>query len=192
MATPWEIGSAHWNQRDLYTTSSSIEDDGYGVGPSFHPAEGSFAYHRDASLEGEHELPRDRLFAAEAWPWDLYRVPKAAPTADEESALGRIVDRVVTALVGRSREAAIADEALAVDVRAALAVQRDVETGDIRVAARDGEVTLSGSVPTELMKHRACAVARDVDGVKRVHDELHVKNDDDGFALLTPLGAFGF
>ncbi len=190
MATPWEIGSAHWNQRDLYTKSSSIEDEGYGVGPSFHPEEGSFAYTREPSAGPEPALPPDELFAAEAWPWDLYHPPEFKRTHEEEGALARIVDRVVTALVGRPREAAIADEHLAVEVRGALATKRDIDTGDIHVRARDGEVTLTGSVPHAHMKDRACEVARGVEGVSRVHDELHVRDDDS--LLLTPLTAFAF
>ena len=45
--SPWEIGQRHWDQKDLYTTNARTDAAGYGLGPSVHPEEGSFAYVRD-------------------------------------------------------------------------------------------------------------------------------------------------
>src|SRR4051794_12941812 len=45
--SPWEIGAAHWDQRDLYTCNDHVDDSGYARGPSVHPETGSYAYHRD-------------------------------------------------------------------------------------------------------------------------------------------------
>lgn len=62
--SPWEIGASHWNQRDLYTQNARLDDGGYGLGPSSHPEEGSYAYPRG---EGARER-RDDDPAHVAWP----------------------------------------------------------------------------------------------------------------------------
>lgn len=72
-SSPWAIGMSHYDQRDLYTTSASTDDDGYGRGPSYHPEEGSYAYHREF-----HPGPivlregNANLYEREAWPWLNY------------------------------------------------------------------------------------------------------------------------
>jgi hypothetical protein len=180
MPTPWDIGSAHWNQRDLYTTNASVEDDGYGAGPPLHPEIGAFAYRRDIVPARAPIPPPRELWAREAWPWrtDEPERPRS-PRRQHEGALVRLVDRVVSALVGRTPEARLADELLAADVRGALALHRDVDVDDIYVDALDCRVTLQGTVPDAAMKSRAVEVARAAPGVRRVHDKLKVRHDDD-------------
>lgn len=189
MATPWEIGRAHWNQRDLYTKNASIEDDGYGAGPTFHPEVGSFAYHRPPVMRPAKGPPSAELYGREAWPWRFYEGQDTKAPRKREGVLTRFFDRIVSALVGRSRDTEIADERLAADVRGALAARRDVDVRDIHVHARDGEITLTGSVPSRLMKDRAAETTRSTNGVLGVHDKLHVRSDDDVLFLM-PLQLF--
>lgn len=70
--SPWEIGLAHYDQRDLYTRDSRIDAAGYGRGPNWHPEEGSYAYAR----EPRRPVPQPRtdatIFEREAWPWLNY------------------------------------------------------------------------------------------------------------------------
>ena len=51
----------------------------------------------------------------------------------------------------------------------------DVRGRDITVVARDGAVTLRGAVESESARQRAVALAKEVEGVKQVNDELRVE-----------------
>ena len=51
--SPWEIGASHWDQRDLYTRNSEIDESGYAKGPSVHPDIGSYAYHREIDPDSQ-------------------------------------------------------------------------------------------------------------------------------------------
>lgn len=62
--SPWEIGAAHWDQRDLYTQNARTDDGGYGLGPAVHPPEGSYAY----APRRPEEDPHDEDPAHIAWP----------------------------------------------------------------------------------------------------------------------------
>jgi len=78
--SPWAIGSAWYDQRDLYTRNSSIDVDGYGRGPSVHPEEGSYAYPREPHFEAEGVRASDAtLYEREAWPWLNYKEMKDDP-----------------------------------------------------------------------------------------------------------------
>src|SRR5690606_33268635 len=72
-SSPWSIGMAHYDQRDLYTANASIDEDGYGCGPSHHPEEGSYAYHREFH-PGFNMLRvgNANLYERAAWPWLNY------------------------------------------------------------------------------------------------------------------------
>lgn len=65
---------------------------------------------------------------------------------------------------------------LQASVRAALALQRDFALmGGITVAAEDGNVTLSGAVASEDQKVLAGLIARGVDGVESVDNQLQIE-----------------
>jgi hyperosmotically inducible periplasmic protein len=59
-------------------------------------------------------------------------------------------------------------------VSTALLVSKHVSAFDIRVATKQGEVTLAGQVPSEEIKAMAGAIAQDTSGVKQVHNTLAV------------------
>jgi hyperosmotically inducible protein len=67
------------------------------------------------------------------------------------------------------------DTVLVGKVKAALADADDVKSGQINVEARGGIVQLGGFVSGKGMRDRALAVAKGVEGVKRVDDALFVK-----------------
>lgn len=67
---------------------------------------------------------------------------------------------------------ASADDALITSqVQSALAEAEDINGKDIRVSTREGQVTLSGSIPARQIE-RAEEVARNVDGVREVDNQL--------------------
>jgi hyperosmotically inducible protein len=67
------------------------------------------------------------------------------------------------------------DTMLVSKVKAALIDAKDVKSGQINVEARGGIVQLGGFVSGAKMRDRALAVAKGVEGVKRVDDALFVK-----------------
>lgn len=83
--SPWEIGAAFYDQRDLYTRNARVDRGGYGEGPNVHPPEGSFAYVREPepsappepAVGGAPSTTTEELvdlYEREAWPWQNYGV----------------------------------------------------------------------------------------------------------------------
>ena len=66
----------------------------------------------------------------------------------------------------------LADAALTAKVKAALIADVDVEASRIDVDSRDGAVKLNGTQATEIGIERAVAIAKSIDGVKTVDNQL--------------------
>jgi hyperosmotically inducible protein len=69
----------------------------------------------------------------------------------------------------------IDDGIITTKVKGALVAEYGVDSGDISVVTRDGEVQLSGFVKDQSQIERATSVARSTEGVKNVINELSVK-----------------
>lgn len=69
----------------------------------------------------------------------------------------------------------IDDGIITTKVKGALVAEYGVDSGDISVVTRDGEVQLSGFVKDQSQIDRATSVARSTEGVKNVINELSVK-----------------
>jgi hypothetical protein len=171
----WDIGAAHWNQRDLYTRNARIDDAGYGLGPRVHPEEGSYAYHRDRVFQ-ETEEPRASLYEGEAWPIRRYgfvpdRVARRTGTWD------RLRERVKHA-IGRGPRVWRSDARLLEDVSDALAAHGRLDASDVEVSVKQAEVTLEGTVPDREQKRLAEDLASACTGVRDVHNRLRVQRDE--------------
>jgi osmotically-inducible protein OsmY len=59
-------------------------------------------------------------------------------------------------------------------IQAAFMNDRDVQDYDIEVLDSNGIITLRGTVPSQAARERAEAIARDMDGVMNVINELDV------------------
>jgi len=66
------------------------------------------------------------------------------------------------------------DAATTSKVRTALLLSKHVSAFDLKVETRQGEVTLTGQVPSEEIKAVAGAIAQDTSGVRQVHNDLAV------------------
>ncbi len=66
------------------------------------------------------------------------------------------------------------DERIREDISERLYADDHVDASEITITVQSGEVTLSGSVETRRMKHRAEDIADAVSGVKDVHNQLKV------------------
>lgn len=69
----------------------------------------------------------------------------------------------------------VSDAALVTNVKTRLAADPDVGAINIDVDADGGTVTLSGVVRSERSRERALEIARNVDGVQRVNNEIRVQ-----------------
>lgn len=209
--SPWMIGVSHWNQRDLYTRNSRIDDEGYGQGPAMHPERGSYAYPRE--LRMEEPLAQEKngvsLPEREAWPWLNYTSPKEDPyfahlDRGNDDQGGRRHDSFWEKLKGGVAEmlhvgqapknAGRADARIREDVCDALTYRGDVDATDIEVTVHAGEVTLEGTVTDRRSKHVAEEIAEGVLGVKDVHNKLTIRKDDPtdaNVAFVLPVGLLG-
>jgi len=77
------------------------------------------------------------------------------------------------------------DERIADDLIERLTRDEDIDASEILVAVDAGAVTLTGDVPERRMKHLAENLAAAVQGVRDVHNRLHV---DKGAASFGPPG----
>jgi len=193
--TPWEIGLAHYDQRDLYTRDGRMDAGGYGRGPSQHPEEGSYAYRREGAPRREGVHGNASRFEREAWPWlnyhDVEDDPFQRGLRGEHGFWAKLrqgAHAVRTRLSGRGPKSyRRPDERVREDVRDALTAHGDVDASDIEVAVEDGEVTLTGTVPDRATKRAAESCAEHVGGVRHVHNRLVVRPDDP--STTTPLFA---
>lgn len=95
----------------------------------------------------------------------------ASGTADES----RASSHDPTAMMGASPASGVSaakDAQITQQVKAELAAARDLSGARIDVDTRDGVVTLSGPVRTAAVKARASEIARTVQDVRDVNDQL--------------------
>jgi hypothetical protein len=159
--SPWAIGAAHWNQRDLYTRGSDVDDSGYARGPALHPEVGSYAYPRWNVAAQEHETTgpksvRPSVYEREAWPWLNYERFQRGPK-------------------GYHRSDAIIYE----DVCEALAYDGFLDATEITAKVEEAEVTLEGTVVDRVHKRVAEQLAERVRGVVDVHNRLEIRRNEE-------------
>lgn len=78
---------------------------------------------------------------------------------------------------GTSVGAAVDDSVLTTKVKSALIADTGVAGSDVKVETRNGEVQLSGVVKSQAQADRAVQIARGMDGVKDVKNNMTVKTD---------------
>ena len=71
---------------------------------------------------------------------------------------------------------AVRDASVTASVKMALAFERSVRGSAIRVRTERGTVTLTGEVDSEAERQIAARVARDIEGVKHVVSNVHVRS----------------
>jgi osmotically-inducible protein OsmY len=71
-----------------------------------------------------------------------------------------------------------ADGWIALKVRSALLLGRGVRASTTNVAVQDGVVTLTGTADSERQSRLTAALARDIEGVRSVRNELLVRRDE--------------
>ncbi len=162
--SPWEIGAAHWDQRDLYTRNARNDDAGYARGPSMHPDVGSYAYQRD--VPPVSPLGGPSVVQREADPWLNYGPHHG------------------TGPKGWKRS----DASVREDVCEALAYHPSLDASDIEVTVKDREVTLEGTVTDRASKRLAETISERCRGVEDVHNRLVVRKiDDDNLSFTAPI-----
>ena len=114
---------------------------------------------------------------------------KAVRIARETEGVTRVEDRLrieaktpAAAQPARSPEAAVAqpDPWITAKVQARYFVDDEVKARDIDVTTQDGVVVLRGTVGSEAERRQAIALARNIDGVRDVTDQLRVDGTASG------------
>jgi hypothetical protein len=67
------------------------------------------------------------------------------------------------------------DEAIATDIKARMFSDAQLKTANVQVTSKNGEVTLSGEVPSEAARYSAFKLAAETKGVVKVNDQLTVQ-----------------
>ena len=91
-----------------------------------------------------------------------------ARTEDAKAAIERGADKTAQAFD---------DTKLTAEVKAALIKDEVVQASAINVDTKNGTVTLTGTVPSQTAKERALTLARNVQGVGSVQNNLNVSSD---------------
>ena len=81
---------------------------------------------------------------------------------------------LVASALACQQETPRSDAAISNEVETQLALQDDLAGAQIEATALNGEVTLTGTVPTEKAREHAEDVAEDVSGVSGVQNRLRV------------------
>lgn len=212
--SPWAMGEAWYDQRDLFTRNSSIGADGYGVGPSVHPEDGSYAYHREPGHADAHANDHEAsIHEREAWPWLNYKEPGDDPyfahlqhDSGNGEKKGRSHDSwwqqlrhfVSDKIHPEHSASAPATERysarLELDVETALASRHDLDSSDIKVSVKGRDVTLEGTVIDRRSKHVAEEIVEGVRGVQEVSNRLTIRREDPtdaNVAFVLPLAMMG-
>lgn len=196
--SPWEIGAAHWDQRDLYTRDARTEPAGYGHGPAAHPEVGSYAYPRPPSNRPPPGPPpeesHEELYAREAWPWLNYHAPEPPPPPPLWERMKERLGLTRGEHTGRGpKNFQRSDERIREDVWDALAYDGALDASDIEVEVAKAEVTLRGTVPDRASKRRAEELAERCLAVRDVHNRLEIQPPDprDTDAVLAMSGLAG-
>jgi len=85
--------------------------------------------------------------------------------------------------VGGETGEAVGDMAITASVRAALALQKDFDLfGGIDVSTEGGVVTLRGSVADDEQRRLAGLIARGIEGVREIVNDLELAGSDTGEA----------
>ena len=82
---------------------------------------------------------------------------------------------IVVAAVVSGCSSAKKDEALATDIQARMFSDPQVKEASVSVAVKNGEATLSGTVPDDGARYQAYKIASDTPGVKHVIDQMTVQ-----------------
>lgn len=67
------------------------------------------------------------------------------------------------------------DEAIATEIKSRMFSDEQLKTANVQVVAKNGEVTLSGEVPSDAARYSAFKLAAETKGVTKVHDQLTVR-----------------
>lgn len=94
---------------------------------------------------------------------------RAVEIAQSVKGVRAVVDRITVRSLPRP------DEELAEDIRRALIVDPATEGYEVRIAVRDGAVTLTGTVQSWVERQLAADVAKGVRGVRRVDNRVFVQ-----------------
>jgi hyperosmotically inducible protein len=100
----------------------------------------------------------------------------ATRVASGVSGVKKVDNNLQVQTESRSAGEAIDDSVITAKVKAALIANKDVKAHEVNVETREGVVQLSGFVDNATARNTATEVARGVNGVKDVQNDLQIKS----------------
>jgi osmotically-inducible protein OsmY len=156
--------------------SGGYSGSGYGGGSSYE-REGSSRFgggHREG-IHGYQQLGLGGLQHGGFGSWDVHGGESSSGLGYGRTASERTGLSTGQSFYGRGPKGYTrSDERIREDISERLYADDHVDASEITISVQSGEVTLSGSVETRRMKHRAEDIADAVSGVKDVHNQLKV------------------
>lgn len=104
------------------------------------------------------------------------QVDRAAEVAKRVEGVKNVINNTTLKTTSTTVGEQIDDGIITTKVKAALLAEESIKSFDISAVTRDGEVQLSGFVANQTQIDRATEVARGVEGVKKVINEMSIKN----------------
>jgi hyperosmotically inducible periplasmic protein len=104
------------------------------------------------------------------------QVDRAAEVAKRVEGVKNVINNTSLKTTSTTVGEKIDDGIITTKVKAALLAEESIKSFDISAVTRDGEVQLSGFVANQTQIDRATEVARGVEGVKKVINEMSIKN----------------
>ncbi|MGH8684530.1 MAG: BON domain-containing protein [Nitrosospira sp.] len=104
------------------------------------------------------------------------QVDRAAEVAKRVEGVKNVINNTTLKTTSTTVGEKIDDGIITTKVKAALLAEESIKSFDISAVTRDGEVQLSGFVANQTQIDRATEVARGVEGVKKVINEMSIKN----------------
>ncbi len=86
-----------------------------------------------------------------------------------------VVTLLAMLLVAAACSTGPSDEAIATDIKSRMFSDEQLKNSNIQITAKNGEVTLSGEVPSDAARYAAFKLAAESKGVTKVHDQLTVQ-----------------
>lgn len=162
-------GLAACNKADDRTAGQKLDDAIERTEQAAQDAKDSAAEAAQEAKEATQEAAADAQAAASEAGASISAAASEAGAAI--SAAASEVKAEVSAAAERAGDA-IGDVAITASVNAGLAKDEELSALSINVDTKDGHVTLNGTAPNAAAKERATSIAREVEGVKSVDNQL--------------------
>ena len=171
------------------STTSEINTKTEAVSPSMEPSSSSASAMNKAPMDsnGSNDKQSSQADTTNAYAMGASPsgVPNSPITSDTSSTSDKTAQNMKedkkemkseSSTMSKQGEGKLGDASITMAVNAALAKDTDLSALKINVDTKHGNVTLTGPAPTKMAKNKATELAKSVEGVKNVHNQLTIKS----------------